>query len=190
MKQETIVQFVCFETTIGVEEFAAEWEGYTETLKANKTKAVLYRQAKGSQKSFSYISKFEWPESDFQFTFIKERKPGRFSEAGIRALQMGGYITIEQKEIYNVRNNDTVIIAFIHHRETDITYYHDLPFYRQLAIHQAYYENCSFGYVMEFTVPAEDAETLLGYLQKRPGVDAGLYGTSLLHKVRRLASSI
>lgn len=189
MKEETIVQFVCFITDLETEEFGTEWKGYTETLKATKTKTILYRQTAG-ENIYRYVSKFEWPESDFQFTFMKERKSGRFSESKVRALQMGGYITIEQHENYAARSTDTTIIAFIHHNETDISYYKQLPSYSQLNIHQAYYENCNYGHVLEFIVPAKDTDALLLSLEKRPGVHVAVYKIAVKNKVRRLESSI
>lgn len=190
MKQQTIVQFVGFATNIEKEEFAPEWEGYTETLKAGKTKTTLYGQLAGKKSSFRYVSKFEWPESDFQFTSIKEQKPGRFSESKVRVLQLGGYITIEQKDVHNETKNDTTVVAFISHNEYDIAYYQALPLYSRLTIHQAYYESCTYGYIMEFTMPAADAETFLQHVEKRPGVDACMYKSGLFQKARRMASSV
>lgn len=190
MKQQTIVQFVGFATNIEKEEFAAEWKGYTETLNTAKTKTTLYGQLTAKRSSFRYVSKFEWPESDFQFTAIKEQKPGRFSESKVRVLQMGGYITTEEKTVYNETKNDTTVVAFISHNEYDIAYYEGLPLYSRLIIHQAYFESCTYGYIMEFTMPASVAEAFLPHLEKRPGVDAGMYNSGLFQKSRRMVSPV
>ena len=160
MKQETIVQFVCFTTDLGMEEFAPELESRTGQFKNSNTKTMLYRMVTGNKNSFSYISKFEWPENEFQFVFKNDGRSGRFSEHRARALQIGGYKNIQQKKQYNKKDNDVTIIAFIHHHETNIAFYEELPFYSKLNIHQAYYENCTYGYVIEFFVQEENADAL------------------------------
>ena len=96
---------------------------------------------------------------------------------------MGGYITIQKKASYTDTDNDTTIIAFINHRENNVTYYSDLPLYSKLTIHQAYYESCTYGYVMEFIVAESDAETLLQHLEQRPGVEAAVYRACQLTQV-------
>jgi hypothetical protein len=189
MQQETIVHFVGFITDMGTEEFTTEWESYAQTLKINKTKATLYKQIQVGKNSFRYIAKFELPEEDFQLPSINDRKPVGLSETRIRAMQLGGYGAIQQKHVYK-NDTNTTIITFVQHNENDIAYYSDLPLYSQLTIHQAYYENSSYGYIMEFIVPEQDAQTLLQHLEKRPLATAGLYRASLLNKRKQLATSI
>ncbi|MES2850069.1 MAG: hypothetical protein V4685_13505 [Bacteroidota bacterium] len=190
MQQESIVHFVGFITDMNTEEFAAEWDGYAQTLKINKTKAVLYKQIKAGKNSYGYIAKFELPEEDFQLPSINERKPSSVSESRIRALQLGGYTAVKQEQVYNNRDNNTTIITFVQHNENDMVYYRDLPLYSQLSIHQAYYENSNYGYIMEFIVPEQDAETLLQHIEKRHLATAGLYSVTLQNKRNRLATSI
>ena len=190
MKEGTIVQFVCFITDLDTAAFAPEWQGYIATLKNSKTKTILYEQASSNDTNYRYISKLECPESDFQFSFIKERKSGRFSDSRVRNFQLGGYITTQQQEAYKPTNSDITIIAFIHHNETDISYYQQLSFFSSLNIHQAYYENCMYGYVLEFVVAAKQANALLEQLDKRHGVQVGMYKTSLRNKVRHAAHAV
>ena len=174
-----IVQFTGFATSMGIEEFTPEWENYTEKIKSHKITATLYSEKRKNKKGFDYISKIEWPQNDFNSTLANDQKPGRFSEHKARAVQMGGYISIEEKNIYADADNDTIIIALIGHNENDINYYKSLPLYSHANIYQAYYENCNYGYVIEFTVAEADAEILLQHLALRHGVDAGIYRTCL-----------
>lgn len=190
MKEGTIVQFVCFITELDTVAFSTEWKGYTAALKGTRTKAMLYRQANGNDSNYRYISKLECPESEFQFLFIKERKSGRFSDSRVRNLQMGGYTTIQEQEPYKPSETDINIIAFIPHNDTDIGWYQQLSFFSGLNVHQAYFENCTYGYVLEFTVAAKHADTLLEQLDKRPGVQTGKYKTSLRNKVQHTAPAI
>jgi hypothetical protein len=182
MQQESIVYFLCFSTTMETKEFAAEWNGYAKTLNINKNNATLYKELKAGKNSFGYIAKVELHEEDFQIPLINERKPGLLSETGIRVLQLGGYMAVKQKPLINELANNTTIIAFVQHSENDMNFYQDLPLYSQLSIHQAYYESSHYGYIMEFVVPAADAETLLQLLEKRPLVTAGMYRNSVQKK--------
>jgi hypothetical protein len=179
MKQQMIVQFVGFATSMNTEEFTPEWENYTGKFKNSKTTVILYKEKIKNKKAFDYISKIEWPQGDFNSALANDQKAGRFSEQKARAVQMGGYISIEEKNSFADTDNDTVIIAMIGHNENDIGFYEGLPLYSQVNIYQAYYENCRYGYVAEFTVPEADAEMLLQHLAQRPGVEASLYRTCL-----------
>lgn len=182
MQQECIVHFLCFITDMDTNEFAAEWDLYAKSLHINKKKAMLYKQIKAGKNSFGYIAKFELDQEDFLLPFINERKPGRFSEPGIRILQLGGYTAVQQEPVYDDRNFNTTIITFVQHSEINIDHYQELPFYSCLSIHQAYYESSSYGYIMEFIVPGQDAETLLQLLEKRPLATSGMYRTCLQKK--------
>ncbi len=176
MQQESIVHFLCFITALDTKEFATQWDDYVKALNINKKKAILYKEIKAGKNSFGYIAKVELNEEDFQLPFINERKPGHLSESGIRVLQLGGYMAVQQETASNNSAN-TTIIAFVQHNENDLAYYQDLPLYSQLSIHQAYYESSNYGYIMEFIVPAPEAETLLQLIEKRPLATAGLYRT-------------
>jgi hypothetical protein len=179
MKQQTIIQFVGFATSMGIEEFIPEWESYTGNFKGTKTTALLYREKIKNKKGFGYISKIEWQQNDFNSTLANNQKAGRFSEHKARVVQLGGYICVEEKNIYTGKDSDTTIIALISHNENDIAYYEGLPLYNQAIIYQAYYENCTYGYVIEYTVPEGDGEILLQQLAQRPGVEASIYAASL-----------
>lgn len=179
MQQESIVHFLCFITALDTKEFATQWDDYVKALNINKKKAILYKEIKAGKNSFGYIAKVELNEEDFQLPFINERKPGHLSESGVRVLQLGGYMAVKQEPVMHDNNKNTIIIAFVQHNENDMAYYQDLPLYSQLSIHQAYYESSNYGYIMEFIVPAPEAETLLQLIEKRPLATAGLYRTDL-----------
>ncbi len=180
MKQQKIIQFVGFATNIGINEFMPEWESYSGNFKSNpNTTALLFREKIKNKKGFGYISKIEWLQSDFNSTVSNNQKAGRFSEHKARVVQLGGYISIDEKNVYTGRDSHATILALLGHNENDIAYYEDLPLYNQAIIYQAYYENCTYGYVIEFTVPEGDGEMLLQQLSQRPGVEASMYTTCL-----------
>jgi hypothetical protein len=173
MKKDTIVQFVCFVTDIELDEFLPRWERYAKRLINNRAEMTLQQAEKKSR--FRYISQHEWKDSDFQFTFINEKKSEHFPEQKVRVVQAGGYMPIQVKRRRNEENGDTKLIAFIGHDERDIDFYRNLPLYNHLNIHEAYYESCTYGYVLEFFVTEINVDELLYQLKQRPGVETGVY---------------
>jgi hypothetical protein len=111
---------------------------------------------------------------------MNERRAEHFPEHNVRVVQAGGYIKLQQKGRYSEQDGDIKLIAFVSHSENDIDFYTKLPLFRHLNIHQAYYESCSYGYVLEFFVPETDADELLTQLKQRPGVETGIYKECLV----------
>jgi hypothetical protein len=175
MKKDTIFQFVCFITNLGLDEFAPKWEHYAKRLKIKKNEPALQQQVPGTKSRFSYISQHEWPDQDFQFSFMDERRSEHFPEHNVRVVQPGGYIQLHVEKRRPEEDSDVKLMAFISHNETDIDFYRKLPLYHHLNIYQAFYESCSFGYVMEFLVSEKDADELLLQLKQKSGVETGIY---------------
>jgi hypothetical protein len=181
MIKDPIVQFVCFVTDLGLDEFLPEWERYAKRLMNKKCEPVLQQSVRGSKSRFRYISQHEWPNADFHFSFMNERKSEHFQEQKARVVQIGGYISLQPQGAGQCEDGDLKLIAFIGHNETDIDSYRKLPCYRRLDIYQAYYESCSFGYVLEFFVSENDADDLMVQIRQKQGVEAGYYKECMVH---------
>ncbi len=180
MIKDTIVQFVCFLTNLELDEFSPEWERYGDQLKDKKAEPVLLQQVSVNKNKFRYVSAHVWPERDFHFTFINERPSKYFPENKVRILQAGGYKPIQIEKRKSTFNADNRILAFISHNETDITFYQQLPLYSSLNIFQAYYESCTYGFILEFFVPEINVMDLLQELKKRDGLETGIFRECLV----------
>ena len=180
MKKNSIVQFVCFVTDHTLEIFGPEWEYFAKRFMNNNTEQILQQQLGESKNKFQFISQHEWPNSDFQFKFMKERRSEHFPVHTVRVMQAGGYIPLQQEKRKNKETGDIKLLAFVSHDESDIKFYRGLTLYSQLNIYQAYYESCTYGYVMEFFVPKADANELLLLLKQRTHVETGLYKECLV----------
>ena len=175
MKKDKIFQFVGFITNLGPDEFAPKWEQYAKRLMMKKAEPALLQQVSGTKSKFRYISQHEWPDQDFQFSFMDERRSEHFPEHNVKVVQTGGYIPLSFERRHPEEENDVKLIAFIGHNETDIEFYRRLPLYHHLNIYQAFYESCSHGYVMEFIVPEKNADELLLQLKQRSNTETGVY---------------
>lgn len=182
MKKDTIVQFVCFITNLPLDDFASKWERYAKRLMNNNSEVTLQQQAE-TKSRYRYISQHKWPDQDFQFSFMNERRSEHFPEHNVKVVQAGGYISLQVECMHNEDNGDIKLIAFVGHNETDIDFYRQLSLYRHLNIHQAYYESCTYGYIMEFFVPEADVAELVQQLKQRPGVETGIYKECLVPHV-------
>ncbi|HEV7782227.1 MAG TPA: hypothetical protein VGO58_13225 [Chitinophagaceae bacterium] len=173
MKKNTIVHFVGFITTLEPDDFAPNWERYAKRL--NKKKDSTFQQHITERKNkLSYLSQHEWDEPGSNFTFMNERKSEHFPEHNVRVMQLGGYLRLDPPKKQSPGEGDTKLIAFISHEENDMEFYRQLPC-RGLHINQAYYESCTYGYILEFFVAEADVDELSEQLKQRQGVETGIY---------------
>ena len=180
MKKDIIVQFVGFVTNLKLNEFIPKWEGYAQKLKGKNTESFLQQHSGETKNKFKYISQHEWNDSDFDFTFMNEKKSEHFPDHNVRLIQAGGYIPLQIQRKRNKENGDIKIVAFIGHDENDMNFYTELSsLYSSLNIYQAYYESCLYSHVMDFYVKESNFEELLNQLKHRPGVETGVYKKSM-----------
>ena len=173
MKKETIVQFVCFQTSINLDAFISAWEQYNNSL--GKGIEVKLQQQDGLKTKFKYVSRHTVLKDDFHFVFVKGRKPEHFNDCNVRVVQAGGYAPIQIQFSGDAKNTTTKILAFLSMDETDIEPYKALA-YQYLNIYQAYYESCSYSYILEFYVNNKDLPELLNQLKTdTPPAEIGVY---------------
>ena len=186
MEKETIVQFVCFVTDHDLNRFGPEWENYAKRFINKRVEPLLQQQIGEAKTKFRYISKHEWPNSDFQFKFMNERRSEHFTEQSVKVVQAGGYKPLQEEKRGTSEVDDNKLIAFISPDETDIDSYRRLPLFRHLNIYQAYYENCTYGYVMEFFVSETDTNEFLVHLKQKAVLESGLYKECLVPHIKAL----
>ncbi len=177
MKKDTIVHFVGFITPLEPGDFAPNWERYAKRLMTKKNGSGFQQHITEKKNKLNYLSQHEWDEPGANFTFMNERKSEHFPEHNVRVTQLGGYQLLDTKRL--LKEDDTKIIVFINHQETDISFYRQLPC-RHLQVNQAYYESCLYGYVLEFFVAETGADELLQQLKQREGAETGVYRECLL----------
>lgn len=175
MKKTTIVQFVCFVTDLGLDEFIPKWDRYANRLMNHNPETTL-QQHKATKSKFRYISQHEWQEGDFNFTFMNQKQSEHFPEHNVKVVQIGGYTLLKAENRKRTDKRNLIkLMAFINHDENDLDFYLQLSLFNQLNIYQPYYESCAYGYVMEFFVPEADADELVQQLKQRKGVETGIY---------------
>jgi hypothetical protein len=181
MKKDTIFQFVCFETSLRLDEFLPQWERFAEKISSNRASAISLHQLEENKNKFRYVSKNEWPSNDFQFLFQKGKVSEKFLAGQVKVVQAGGYSPVQIEQVGKTAKHEIKIIAFISDHTADINFYKELKTYHFLNIFEAYYENSLYAYVLEFFVKEKDAAGILEQLKKHHlHIEAGTYKECVL----------
>jgi hypothetical protein len=181
MKKDIIVQFVCFNTNLEYEEFFVRWEAYAKKL-SGKTDTMLQEMTAVKLKTkYRYVSQHKCEATDFKFAFMKGRSQDHFPEQRAKVVNAGGYISVQFHSQRSEVKNDVKVIAFLDHNESDLDFFHQQT-YRHLNIYMAYYESCTYAYILEFFLQESDAEILIEKLNKRPHTEAGIYKECAVQK--------
>jgi hypothetical protein len=175
MKEDSIVQFVCFVTPLEPDEFIKKWEAHSKKLAADCES--MLQEAITDKAKFKYILQYEGGVIDFKFDFMKSRVRETLPDHRARVVNAGGYTPVQVQCSYASIEDDVKVLAFISHQETDLGFYQNQS-YRYLNIYQAYYESCTYGHVLEFLVAPQDAAALIAQLKTRPGIDVNAYKES------------
>jgi len=173
INKESIVHFVGFVTNLELQDFAPIWETLINNSTINSGKGTLEEIDRKQKSIFAYISRYSCNPSNFSFAFMKERNRAGFQERKPRIVQTGGYMPVQFTSCLETTGLNK-IIAFIPDGEKDLTFYHQQDFHH-LNIYEAYFENCSFSYIMDFFVREQHTEQLLAQLNTRPATQSALY---------------
>ena len=152
MRTDKIVHFVYFETLLCSNDFLVRWEHYKRSANID-TDVTLQESKRGSL--FTYIAEHRCNSDEFQFTFTKGAKLTRTRQTEIKTIQLGGY-SIEQLENEgNAERNEYKLFIFLDNLPTNIFAYKEIQ-PGKLNIYKAYFENCSYTYILEYFIKHED----------------------------------
>ena len=168
-----IVQFVSFETTVATNEFRAQWKEYNDQV-TGKQEVTLQQEVDGKN-LFRYISQHRFHEDDIQFTFKKGRRSSHNPEMEMRIREAGGYSPLQLESDHETTANDCKVFVFLS-TVPDLKLYKELLSYQFLNIYQAYYESCTYTYILEFFVNNRQVPELLDQLKIHNRIsDIGVY---------------
>lgn len=180
MEKETIVQFECFETNVGLDEFVLQWERYAKRFAGKDAEVTLHQQT-CTKSRFKYVSQHKWPEDSFRFVFMKGRHSENFPECQVHVVQAGGYTPVQVECMHDTDADHVKIIFFISNSDTDISVYKKLLSYRFLNIYEAYYESCLFSYILEFFAEETHAPDLIKQIKAQTSAaEIGIYKECLI----------
>jgi len=172
--KDTIVQFVCYETSMNTEAFVVQWERFTKRFLNKGIEVTLQEQILVKNK-FRFVSRNVWPQDSFQFVFMEGRLSHNFPEGHVKVVEAGGYTPL-QIECNHAKADTIKIIVFAKSPQTDIDAYKKITGYRHLNIYEAYYESCKYAYIFEFFVKEAGADDFRKQLDLQNNlVEVGVY---------------
>jgi hypothetical protein len=187
MKKDTIVQFVTFETTVETNVFRAQWEEYN-MLVTGKQEVTLQQEVDGNN-LYRYISQHRFHEDDIKFNFKKGRRSSHTPEIDMRVKEAGGYSPLQLECDHETTANNCKVFVFLN-TTPELKLYKELLSYQYLNIHQAYYESCTYTYIMEFFVENKHVPQLLEQLKIHNRItEIGVYKECSKTKQRRSSKS-
>jgi hypothetical protein len=109
---------------------------------------------------------------------MKGRNSEHFPEHAARVIQLGGYtpLQIQNKKI---SPKDKKILALLDKSFFDLEFCKNQS-YSSLNIYEAYFENCKYGYILEYSVPEKDASLLIEQLSAQSGIEVTVYNNTLV----------
>lgn len=181
MKKEKIVQFVCFETPVTTDVFISQWELYNDMVKV-KQKVILQQESENKCK-YQFVSQHSYSPDETQFIFKKNRRSSHVLEVEMRVKEIGGYSPLQIECNRDSDDEESKILLFLNCFENELDDYRSLPDYTHLNIYQAYYESCTYTFILEYFVNDANTEQLFEMMKtKKLSGDIGVYKECLLQE--------
>jgi len=166
MKENSIIQFVCFETPLTLDIFVSQWESYAKRFFKQDIHAISLQEQVAKKAKFKYISKNEWPQDNFQFSFMEGRLSDHFPDSQVKEVQAGGYTPTQIECDDNPGSEEVKVMVFLHAENPDLVALKKLP-YRSLNIYEPFYQNCMYAYILEFYTEEINAADLIQQLKNQ-----------------------
>lgn len=181
MKEDSIVHFVCFDTTLDIAPFMRRWEDYKRS--ANSDADVTMQQSV-KKDSFRYIAQHYCTAGELRFSFTKSarRSPHHAAQINITEHEAGGYSILQAERKGSLRAGENKIFVFVHSAQADVDAYRGLSVHGKLNIYSAYYENCRYAFIMEYFTPKEYTGALTEQLSQFRDVEIGVYKQYAMQK--------
>lgn len=182
MKEDSIVHFVCFDTTLDITPFMRRWEEYTRSVNSD-TDVTMQQSIK--RNSFRYIAQHHCAAGELRFAFTKSSKRSpHIAQTSITEQEAGGYSILQMERKGDTHANESKVFVFINSAQTDIEAYRNLSVHSKLNIYSAYYENCKYAFILEYFVSNKYAEALMEQLNQFKGIETGVYKQYVLQAER------
>ena len=162
MREEKIVQFVSFETTLDREQFISQWERFTRCDYSSKDVELHQSEENGT---FRYLAKHSH-DGGFKFVFERARVSSKNPQVSIKVVQEGGYSLFQSNRNGDCQPNECKVFCFIQNSKADLSRYKDMNIDGDCNVYVAYYENCRFAYILEYFVKSDHAKELAEGLKR------------------------
>lgn len=180
MRSNKIVQFVIFETTLDSKQFIKRWDGYKRSVNSDLDVVLQQSERNGT---FSYVAQHYCAPGEIQFDFAKEGRTSRVHQVQIKSKQLGGFSLLQSERIDDANADESKVFIFIADPHADINVYRHLTTRNKLNTYEAFYQNCSYAYILEFFVKNKYIAELLKQLKQFDTHEIGVYKECIMQSV-------
>ncbi len=174
MQNENLLQFVGYITQLNSDEFLLQWESFAKENRI-KDSSVVLQQGIETKGKYKFLSIHNCRKDEFNFDFMKSRKSRVFPEQKVKVMQTGGYISIGPGLSSIEEEAELRILAFLSPSIINLDFFNQLPFSQSMKTYQAYYENCTYGHILEFFITEVELPVLMAQLTTGPIIDTAVY---------------
>lgn len=171
MSDLKVVQFVIFETELDRGPFINRWEEYDKSADSGN---VTLQQSEG-ENIFKYLAQHTCLEGGLRFFFSKVSHSSRVRRTIISVKQAGGYIMLHSERTSETKTDERKVFAFFTSTGIDLNACRQIALPLKLNIYEAYYENCSYSYILEFFIKNKYVSELLTQLKKVHPSEINIY---------------
>src|SRR5690349_2824907 len=107
MKQQEIVQFVFFETSLELKPFLARWNQYQGSL--DESVQITLQQQVMKNGSFKYVSQYKSTTGEINFFLDKKKNKSNTLSVKVRRKLAGGYSAIQVERTSETRKDESKI---------------------------------------------------------------------------------
>ena len=172
MRKDKIAQFVCFDTTLGTEQFIKRWEQYSRSVNSDLDVTLQKSDKNGG---FRYLAQHRCAPGELQFVFTKEGRSSRTPQIEIKVKQAGGYTILQAERMNDTHTDESKVFVFVGNSQSDLNVYRQLSAHSKLNIYEAYYENCQYAYILEYFVKNKYVAELMEQLKQHDAAEIGMY---------------
>jgi hypothetical protein len=172
MSTDKIVHFVYFETVLDPEQFIGKWENY---LKSDNSGVNVTLQQSKKDNLYKYIAEHRCTSEEFEFIFKRAAKTTRSKEVEIRTKHLGGYLILQEEYNNYAKADESKLFVFLNYSNKDFSQYKKVSLPVKLNIYEAYYENCTYAYILEYFVKNKNVQELNEQLQQHNAAAIEIY---------------
>ena len=172
MREDTLFQFVGFETTLNLDDFTSQWENFARRFFKKDIHLITLEQQVKTKNRFRYISMNEWPQDNFSFSFMDGRGSDYFPDHRVKVVQAGGYSPVHLECEDHIP--EMKIVLMLNHDDVSQSAFAKMP-YHFLNIYEAYYQSCLYSHIIELFTDDTHAPEIFDMAKKRFACEAGMY---------------
>lgn len=171
MKTKPITQFISFDTRLDQEAFDQVW-AQLEPAHGD----VVVQQQKAKNNKFRYWAQYNVNPNELDFLFDSPRKGVNAPMGDVRRKNAGGYSFLQRERQEEAGEDESKVLIFLTDPAPNLDSFREFRVHGKLNIYEAYFESCTYSYILELYVKDHYVQDVLNQLKIFTAfAEAGIY---------------